>query len=260
MPKINFSTIDHKVRVELDLGLLEYCLADLIYHLGNNPRSTHQGWCYAKKQTLAENLSTSRRHTHRLLNKLEKKGLIEIDLETNFVRTTVKWYDLVIITRTVMSHSVTKGHTERDKMSHPIYDNNTDNDIKEIYKEKKSENSKGKKYSLVSDLTEEDLLDIKQDYGPPMELIRNNLERLKNYSKSYKNYKSALRNWVLMDMERLKIPLKKKTPPEIEIEPVEPGHKISRDEFIKMVDDARKKVKEEDKVENSKKEKGGLKK
>lgn len=128
MPRISFSTIDHKTREQLGLGLLEYCLADLIYNLCNNPRSVHQGWCYAKKQVLADNISTSRRTVHDLLNKLEEKGLIERDLETKFIRITVKWYDNVVVTRTVASHSEKNLHTSREETSHHIYDNNTDND------------------------------------------------------------------------------------------------------------------------------------
>ncbi|KKK87568.1 hypothetical protein LCGC14_2751940, partial [marine sediment metagenome] len=53
MGKITYSLNLHKIRKDLDLSLMEYCVADCIYHLSNNPSSQIKGWCYASKETIA---------------------------------------------------------------------------------------------------------------------------------------------------------------------------------------------------------------
>jgi hypothetical protein len=63
-----------------------------------------------------------------------------------------------------------------------------------------------KKFSSLKDITEEDLIEISQRYKVGLGFVKLQLEKLKNYCESkgrrYKNYKSALRNFILGDIQR----------------------------------------------------------
>lgn len=93
---ISFTTILHNKRKELGLSLIEYCIADTIFNLSNNPKSPVQGWCYASKETLSEILDTTRQTIFTNINKLIEKGLVEKHTETKYLRTTEKWFNSVI--------------------------------------------------------------------------------------------------------------------------------------------------------------------
>lgn len=66
--------------------------------------------------------------------------------------------------------------------------------------------SKVNKYSSIEDIKEEDLQELSEQYNAPLGFVKLKLETLKNYceskGKTYKNYKSALRNFVLGDMQK----------------------------------------------------------
>jgi len=94
---ISFTTILHNKRKELDLNLMEYCVADTVYNLSSNPKSPVQGWCYASKDTLAEILDTTRQTIFTIVNKLISKGLVERHSETKYLRTTERWFNFIII-------------------------------------------------------------------------------------------------------------------------------------------------------------------
>jgi DNA-binding transcriptional regulator GbsR (MarR family) len=70
---------------------------------------------------------------------------------------------------------------------------------KEIYKERK-------KYSSIKDITPQDLQEIALRYKVSVGFVSLQFEKLRNYceakGKVYRNYKSALRNFVLGDMQR----------------------------------------------------------
>lgn len=63
-----------------------------------------------------------------------------------------------------------------------------------------------KKYSSLKDISEADILQIATEYKVSVGFVRLQLEKVRNYCSSkgkvYKNYKSALRNFVLGDMQR----------------------------------------------------------
>ena len=65
----------------------------------------------------------------------------------------------------------------------------------------------GKKYSSIKDITEEDMLEIASSYKVGLGFVKLQYEKMRNYCESkgkvYKNYKSALRNFVLGDMQRV---------------------------------------------------------
>ena len=96
---ITYTTIIHQAREKLGLSLNEYAVADIIYHLQNNPSSQHKGWCYISKKSLGECIGVSEQATHGILNKLYKKGLLENEgksIHNTLIRVTEKWYSCVI--------------------------------------------------------------------------------------------------------------------------------------------------------------------
>jgi len=63
-----------------------------------------------------------------------------------------------------------------------------------------------KKYSSLKDINDDDIEELSKQYHTSVGFVRLKLETLKNYceskGKTYKNYKSALRNFILGDMQR----------------------------------------------------------
>jgi DNA-binding MarR family transcriptional regulator len=110
--QLRYTFIHHDVRNKLSLTLIEYCIADAIYHLSNNPSSNIVGWCYASKEYIADMLGTSRQTIFSNLNKLLEKGLIERDDHTKHVRTTDKWYNEVVLLRMSKDYKETL-HTDK---------------------------------------------------------------------------------------------------------------------------------------------------
>ena len=96
---LSYTFVLHNVRIELNLSLNDYCIADCIYNLSHNPRSKIQGWCYASKITLGDLIGISETSVHSILNKLIRLKIVEKDKDTKYLRTTQLWYDNVILKR-----------------------------------------------------------------------------------------------------------------------------------------------------------------
>ena len=71
-------------------------MVDIIHHLSTKRHSKVKGWCYAKKQTLADMLGISKRSIINLINKLEKINLVECTEDRKMVRSTELWEKEVI--------------------------------------------------------------------------------------------------------------------------------------------------------------------
>ena len=112
---ISFTTILHEKRKQLGLSLMEYCIADTIHNLSNNPKSPVQGWCYASKDTLAEMLDTTRQTIFTSVKKLIEKGLIKKHEETKYLRTTQKWFNKIIVEDDEMEEEIEKEKEEPEK-------------------------------------------------------------------------------------------------------------------------------------------------
>jgi len=91
--KLGFTTIQHDPRLRFELSNNDYCVADAIYHLSHNPKGAVLGWCYASRETIGLFFGITRQAVITILKKLQKKGLIEINGETNYLRTTQMWYE-----------------------------------------------------------------------------------------------------------------------------------------------------------------------
>lgn len=90
-----YTTVLHAVRKQMDLSCNEYCIADIIYKLSNNPRAPVRGWCNQPREKMADEMGLSKRTVIDIINKLIEKGLVEKS-EINYVRTTQLWYDTTI--------------------------------------------------------------------------------------------------------------------------------------------------------------------
>lgn len=98
MARINYTTINHEARVRLGLTINEYCVCDLIHNLASNPKNTQMGWCYARKETLANYLDLSRATIFRAIQKGLKGNLLEKHPDQPaFLKATSYWYDSVMI-------------------------------------------------------------------------------------------------------------------------------------------------------------------
>ena len=98
MARINYTTINHEARVRLGLTINEYCVYDLIHNLASNPKNIQMGWCYAKKETIADYLDLSRATVFRAIKKGLEINLLEKHPEQPaFLKATSDWYDSVMI-------------------------------------------------------------------------------------------------------------------------------------------------------------------
>ncbi len=91
--QLGFTTIQYDPRLRHGLSNNDYCICDAIYHLSHNPDSIAPGWCFARREKIGEFFGISRRTVISSISKLKIKGLIEVDSDTNYLRTTKKWYE-----------------------------------------------------------------------------------------------------------------------------------------------------------------------
>lgn len=144
---LQYTFMNHVARKKLNLSMIEYCLADSIYHLSNNPK--YNGWCIASHSYLADFLGIARETVTRAIKKLIDLGLVQGD-NGNYatkLKTTQKWYDNAIINKDVTKcvGDVINNHIECDKKSHnkdSIKINKERNDFQSSEKKKEKEISK----------------------------------------------------------------------------------------------------------------------
>lgn len=87
-----YTTIIHRYRIKHNISNNDYCMANAIYHLSNNPDSKFKGWYYGKVETLGEMFNFSRATAYNSVQKLIEKGLVEKDKESGFLKTTTLWW------------------------------------------------------------------------------------------------------------------------------------------------------------------------
>ena len=139
MARINYTTINNEARARLGLTINEYCVYDLIHNLASNPKNIQMGWCYAKKETIADYLDLGRATVFRAIKKGLKINLLEKHPEQPaFLKATSDWYDSVMIKtesqnetasinmRRGASQSETKPHLKM-RLNKDIENNENDN-------------------------------------------------------------------------------------------------------------------------------------
>jgi predicted transcriptional regulator len=88
----DYTTIKHHPRVKYDISNNDYCIANAIYHLSNNPDSIFKGWYHGKVETLGKMFNLSRESAYNSINKLIEKKLVDKNEESGFLRTTNLWW------------------------------------------------------------------------------------------------------------------------------------------------------------------------
>ena len=172
--QLNYTLILHQIRKKLKLSLLEYCIADSIYHLSNNPSSNIPGWCFATKETIANFLGTSQRTIFNNLTKLIEKGLIEKDESTGYIRTTKKWYEKVVLIRMNGEYGEKLGiSSDTMKKLHSGYEETSHKTMKKLqtYNNKDSNSNKDTVIKYKNERYE-------RPTGEPPKLYPKNLKRL----------------------------------------------------------------------------------
>lgn len=172
---LTYTLILHQAREKLGLTLNEYAVADSIYHLSNNPRSQVKDWCSASKEYLGQIVGIQRWSIHQIIKKLIQDKLVEKDPTTSFLRTTVKWYDHVVLLRLKLlkTDKVCGKHTPSDKKthtdSHETTHNSNNKDINKIdfsLKEKSSFIPTSDDSVIEDDISIEENVDF--DTGEPL--------------------------------------------------------------------------------------------
>ena len=88
----DFTTIKHNPRVFHRISNNDYCIANAIYHLSNNPESGFPGWYFGKTETLGNMFQLSRASSYNSVNKLIEKGLVIRNDDSGFLKTTKLWW------------------------------------------------------------------------------------------------------------------------------------------------------------------------
>ena len=129
--KPRYTTVQHDVRLKLELSLIEYCLADSIDKLSNRPNFP---WCELSRPRLGDFIGVSETTVKESIKKLETMGLIEVDPDTRKLRTTTTWHKEVNVNGSESDPPVGRNLTQGGSESDPLYiykDNNKDNSVRE---------------------------------------------------------------------------------------------------------------------------------
>jgi len=116
---LKYSKIDHEVRRDFDISVLEYVVCDWVYVLSTNPESNFSGWCYAGKEQLAKDFGITKPGLLKLIAKMIDIGLIEKHPETRYLRTTRKW-NIEVFTGSKQSLPQDNKVYEKGKQSLPL--------------------------------------------------------------------------------------------------------------------------------------------
>lgn len=166
--------------------------------------------CFPSINLIAKQHGIGEKTVKRKVKLLQEHGLIKIERErykngtfknnTYYLLDKTEWKRLRSIKIRQGSEKVNPGvrkdHTVGSQR--PLKDTHIKDTQRKVIKHKK--------YSSIKDIKEEDILQISTKYHVSVGFVKLQLEKLRNYCKAkgrrYKNYKSALRNFVLGDMQR----------------------------------------------------------
>ena len=131
--KPTFTTINHEAQRKLGVTFAEYVLINLVHNLANSEKSTkdHDGWCYASRKFLAEEVGMTERGLIKMLKRLQEAGLILVNNKRH-LRAFSGWVDATTLSA-VPSDPVPSSPQTLSSV-HTTY-------IKDIYKDKESQTS-----------------------------------------------------------------------------------------------------------------------
>jgi hypothetical protein len=111
----NYTVINHDARVSFDISITEYCIFDLIHHLATHPKNNKNGWCYAKKETIASYFALNRATVFRAIKKGLAQGLLEKHpKQPALLRATRSWYTTVQMKQTTPSRILRRDPSSQD--------------------------------------------------------------------------------------------------------------------------------------------------
>lgn len=171
--------------------------------------SNREGYCWATNDHFAETLDIKNpTNISVFIRKLKESNYIYVEIEEGYKRKI--WLQPPkggVIKKSKGGYSKTcEGVIKKDKGY--ILDNNIlDNNIYNNINKEKTISIVKEKYPL-SAITEEDINEIAVQYHTSIGYVKLQLEKLKNYvpnkkGKPYSDYKAALRNFVILSMERM---------------------------------------------------------
>jgi len=86
-----FTTIYHSFRKAHKISALEYILCDITHFLCTNSRNEAGGWCYQKRENMAEEIGISKQGLLDMIERMVEKGFLVKHPVTKFLKTTSKW-------------------------------------------------------------------------------------------------------------------------------------------------------------------------
>jgi len=177
------------------------------------------GLCFMTQETLCKKLGVGKVSLRKSLDYLIKKKWIEYTGKTAgktrpidtykvndiWKQNTEYYANKEISSKTDLSKDTTqkeKDTTQNSNMIRPETALEEEPNLRRTIKK----NTAHKKYSSLKDIQEPDLIEIATKYHVSLGFVKLQFEKLANYCEAkgrrYKNYKSALRNFVLGDMQR----------------------------------------------------------
>lgn len=177
------------------------------------------GICFMKEETMCKRNGIGEKQLHKSLKYLLDHKWIEFVGTTPSKTRPIKTYKILNIwnqnanyynNKKIPSESgVSLDNPQKEKDTLPKQDKipaESRGILRTNTKEELINKNTHKPYSNLKDILEEDLVDISNKYKVSLGYVKLEFEKLQNYceakGKVYKNYKSALRNFVLGDMQR----------------------------------------------------------
>lgn len=163
--------------------------------------------CIASNKTIAELLNSHPLSVSRSISNLEKHSYIRVIID----RAEGNKREIIPLIKFGVSEAIVTD-TYKPNSLYPInqtvntYKPNSEHNNIDLIRKTNNISVTPKKYSSIKDITEEDFNEIATKYKVSPAFVKLQYEKLVNYCESkgrkYKNYKSALRNFVLGDMQR----------------------------------------------------------
>lgn len=89
----NITTINEIARLHFGITRDEYALCQYIQYRLADPRGKMSGWCFDIKSDISKFIGITRPGLYKMLTRLEKLRLIDIDAPTGYLRVTGMWLD-----------------------------------------------------------------------------------------------------------------------------------------------------------------------
>jgi len=151
---LTYTNIQHQFRKSNNLSCTEYVFLDMVYHLHTKPFSKVQGWCYASKELLANEIGLTKRGILKMMEKLIDLGFLERDEKTKYLRTTEAWA-MVYFEGEQSTPVVNKVHSGGEQSSPRVVNKVHQNgEQSSPYKYSKNNNNKKDKEADLCDLVE----------------------------------------------------------------------------------------------------------